>query len=41
MSGPSWYGLRCVFRHDALGVHEERVTLWRARSLGEAIERAD
>ncbi|MFD5635693.1 hypothetical protein ACFVU0_22175 [Streptomyces sp. NPDC058122] len=41
MSGSSWYGVRCVFHHHALGVYEERVTLWRAHSLCEAIERAE
>jgi hypothetical protein len=34
---PSWYGVRCVFHHRELGVHEERVTLWTAGSLDEAI----
>ncbi|MFG2944901.1 hypothetical protein [Streptomyces adustus] len=37
----SWYGVRCVFRHGDLGVYEERVTLWTAASLDEAIERAE
>ncbi|MFE2061514.1 hypothetical protein ACFXDH_03800 [Streptomyces sp. NPDC059467] len=36
-----WYGVRCVFRHPALGVYEERVTLWTARSFDEAIARAE
>ncbi|MGW3448983.1 hypothetical protein [Streptomyces sp. NPDC001076] len=38
---PSWYGVRCVFRHRLLGVYEERVTLWTARSADEAIGRAE
>ncbi|MER6563186.1 hypothetical protein ABT300_36740 [Streptomyces sp. NPDC001027] len=38
---PSWYGVRCVFRHIPLGVYEERITLWTARSSDEAIERAE
>jgi hypothetical protein len=37
----SWYGVRCVFRHRELGVYEERVTLWTAGSLDEAIARAE
>jgi hypothetical protein len=37
----SWYGVRCVFRHRELGVYEERVTLWTAGSLDEAIGRAE
>lgn len=41
MSELSWYGVRCVFRHRGLGVYEERVTLWRARSLDEAIGRGE
>ena len=41
MSELSWYGVRCVFRHRELGVYEERLTLWRARSLGEAISRGE
>ncbi|MFJ2608356.1 hypothetical protein ACIO13_25760 [Streptomyces sp. NPDC087425] len=41
MNDISWYGVRCVFRHQTLGVYEERVTLWTARSLDEAISRAE
>ncbi|MEU6536432.1 hypothetical protein [Streptomyces sp. NPDC047000] len=37
----SWYGVRCIFRHLSLGVYEERVTLWTAHSLDEAIDRAE
>ncbi|MEU9342818.1 hypothetical protein AB0D74_16580 [Streptomyces sp. NPDC048278] len=40
-NSPSWYGVRCVFRHRALGVYEERVTLWTAGSPDEAIDRAE
>ncbi|RZU46274.1 hypothetical protein EV284_0944 [Streptomyces sp. BK022] len=41
MTDVSWYGVRCVFRHHHLDVYEERVTLWTARSLDEAIARAE
>ncbi|WP_405993264.1 hypothetical protein [Streptomyces sp. NBC_00986] len=41
MNEQSWYGVRCVFRHRELGVYEERLTLWRATSLGEAISRGE
>ena len=41
VSEVSWYGVRCVFRHRELGVYEERLTLWRARSLDEAIGRGE
>ncbi|MGW2782262.1 hypothetical protein ACWC3X_13595 [Streptomyces populi] len=41
MSSLSWYGVRCIFRHRPLGVYEERVTLWTARSPEEAIGRAE
>ncbi|WP_369190852.1 hypothetical protein [Streptomyces sp. R08] len=40
MTDLDWYSVRCVFRHLSLGVYEERVTLWTARSLDEAISRA-
>ena len=38
-----WYGVRCVFEHAGDGDHsyEERVTLWRADSAGEAITCAE
>lgn len=38
-----WYGVRCVFEHAAYAGHsyEERVTLWPAGSLDEAIELAE
>jgi hypothetical protein len=41
VSEQSWYGVRCVFRHRELGVYEERLTLWRATSLDEAISRGE
>lgn len=41
MSEQSWYGVRCVFRHRELGVYEERLTLWRASSLDEAVSRGE
>lgn len=41
MSELSWYGVRCVFRHRELGVYEERLTLWRAGSLADAIARGE
>lgn len=41
-----WYAVRCVFAfeglsEDAARTYEERVTLWRASSHDEAIERAE
>ena len=36
----SWFGVRCLFRHHG-DVYEERVTLWRARDLDEAIALAE
>ena len=27
--GEEWFGVRCVLRHAALNVYEERITLWR------------
>ena len=44
-----WYAVRCIFRHRYLEelegaeaiVYEERVTLWRARSIDHAIEQAE
>ena len=41
MSELSWYGVRCVFRHRELGVYEERLTLWRATPLDEAVSREE
>jgi hypothetical protein len=34
-----WYAVRCIFR--AGEAYEERITLWRAASLDDAIERAE
>ncbi|GAA1552393.1 hypothetical protein GCM10009804_06730 [Kribbella hippodromi] len=42
--GPDWYAVRCVIRGDKsseLTAYEERITLWQARSLDHAIERAE
>jgi predicted metal-dependent hydrolase len=42
-----WYAVGCLFRSaradspDPAGTYEERITLWRARSFEEAIERAE
>ena len=41
-----WYGVRCVFAvgwpPEAVGrTYEERVTVWRARTAAEAVERAE
>ncbi len=36
-----WYGVRTVYRHEALEVYEERVTIWRADSVGAAIALAE
>jgi len=44
-----WYAVRCIFRHRfpeepesaESAVYEERITLWRARSLDHAIELAE
>ncbi|HXQ59746.1 MAG TPA: hypothetical protein VN799_06595 [Acidimicrobiales bacterium] len=43
-SDPSpWYSVRCVFRSDSEDGHlyEERITLWRAENLDEAIALAE
>ncbi|GGW84847.1 hypothetical protein GCM10010350_81890 [Streptomyces galilaeus] len=37
----SWFGVRSIFRHRLLGVYEERVTIWNAGSIDEAIKRAE
>ena len=41
----SWFAVRCVFATgwppEAVGSFEERITLWRASSFDEAIERAE
>jgi hypothetical protein len=41
-----WYAVRCIFAvgwpPEAVGkTYEERITLWQARSIDEAIERAE
>lgn len=40
---PSWFGVRCVFAWSGWDgtPFEERITLWRARSLDHAIELAE
>ncbi len=35
-----WYAVRCIFRHP-LKTYEERITLWRATSFEDALERAE
>lgn len=42
-AGESWYAVRCVFRWEASGgpLYEERLTLWLAGSMDEAIGRAE
>src|SRR5688572_23883013 len=40
-----WFSVRCVFSHpsdtDGQTLYEERVTLWRAGSFDEAVQRAE
>jgi hypothetical protein len=41
-----WYAVRCVIRfpapsEDQPAVYEERITLWRAESFDDALERAE
>lgn len=38
---PGWFGVRCVFRWSRPPTYEERITLWRAGSLDDAIARAE
>src|SRR5260370_14358366 len=38
---PSWYGVRCVFKLGDKPLYEERITVWRAQSFGEAIDLAE
>ncbi len=38
---PGWFGVRCVFRWSASPTYEERITLWQADSLDDAIARAE
>lgn len=43
MADEDWYTVRCVFRwvEWERSPYEERITLWRAESLDDAIERAE
>ena len=39
-----WYGVRCLFDHGAVDggqAYEERITLWQARSIDEALALAE
>jgi hypothetical protein len=36
-----WFGVRCVFRWSQPSTYEERVTLWEADSLDDAIAQAE
>jgi hypothetical protein len=40
-----WFAVRCIFRFEPVDeptpVYEERITLWRAASFDDAIERAE
>jgi pentatricopeptide repeat protein len=38
---PGWFGVRCVFRWSRPPTYEERITLWQAASLDDAIARAE
>jgi hypothetical protein len=38
---PGWYGVRCVFRLSRPPTYEERITLWEAGSLDDAIAMAE
>ena len=40
MADERWFGVRCLFWHDG-DSYEERITVWRAASLDEAIEQAE
>lgn len=41
-SKADWYAVRCIFRwHEPYDTYEERITVWRATSLDEAIELAE
>ncbi|WP_406299445.1 DUF4288 domain-containing protein [Embleya sp. NBC_00888] len=37
---PAWHSVRCLFRHQP-DIYEERITLWRAADLDEAIALAE
>lgn len=46
LQDPRWYAVRCVFEkgwlpEDQQPVYEERITLWRAASVEEAVARAE
>ena len=38
---PGWFAVRCVFRWTQPPTYEERITLWQAESLDDAIARAE
>lgn len=38
---PGWFGVRCVFRWSQPATYEERITLWEAESLDQAIAMAE
>jgi hypothetical protein len=38
---PGWFGVRCIFRWPDQQTYEERLTLWQADSLDQAIEKAE
>jgi hypothetical protein len=38
---PGWFGVRCIFRWSDPPTYEERLTLWEADSLDQAIEKAE
>ena len=39
--GAGWFGVRCVFRWSQPPTYEERITLWEADSLDDAIAMAE
>jgi len=40
-SEPGWFGVRCIFHWSEPPTYEERITLWHADSLDDAIEQAE
>lgn len=38
---PGWFAVRCIFRWPDQQTYEERLTLWAAGSLDQAIEKAE
>lgn len=40
-SDHAWFAVRCVVRHSGLGVYEERLTLWQAENIDDAIGLAE